>query len=65
MADYYPLIARAIAGLRENTMVRADEWHFLRLGQYLEGADMGARILDAMFALAWRISARRTTGDLL
>ena len=36
-------------GLRDHTMVRSDEWHFLRLGQFLERADSTARILNAMF----------------
>ncbi len=38
-----------IQGLRDNTMVRADEWHFLRLGRYLERADGTLRALDTMF----------------
>jgi uncharacterized alpha-E superfamily protein len=41
--------AHRFQGLRDSTMVRADEWHFLRLGQFLEGADMTTRTLDAMF----------------
>jgi uncharacterized alpha-E superfamily protein len=37
-------------GLRDNTMARVDEWHFLCLGQLLERGDMMARTLDAMFS---------------
>jgi uncharacterized alpha-E superfamily protein len=36
-------------GLRDNTMVRSDEWHFLCLGQYVERGDITARLLEAMF----------------
>jgi uncharacterized alpha-E superfamily protein len=42
--------AHLFQGLRDQTMVRTDEWHFLCLGQYLERADQTARILDAMFS---------------
>lgn len=38
-----------LQGLRDNTMVRADEWYFLRLGQFIERADNTLRCLDAMF----------------
>lgn len=38
-----------IQGLRDNTMVRSDEWHFLRLGRFLERADSTLRVLDTMF----------------
>ncbi len=44
-------------GLRDNAMVRADEWHFLRLGQFLEGADMTARVLVGMFTHPALLSA--------
>jgi len=39
-----------LQGLRDNTMVRADEWYFLRLGQFIERADNTLRCLDAMFS---------------
>lgn len=38
-----------VQGLRDNTMVRSDEWHFLRLGRFLERADATLRALDTMF----------------
>jgi uncharacterized alpha-E superfamily protein len=37
-----------LQGLRDNTMVRADEWHFLRLGRFVERADNTLRLLDTM-----------------
>lgn len=37
-------------GLRDNTMVRGDEWHFLMLGQFIERADWTARVLEAMWS---------------
>ncbi len=37
-------------GLRDNTMVRGDEWHFMMLGQYVERADWTARVLEAMLS---------------
>jgi uncharacterized alpha-E superfamily protein len=37
-------------GRRDNTMSRRDEWHFLCFGQFLERADMTARILSEMFS---------------
>jgi uncharacterized alpha-E superfamily protein len=41
--------AHVCQGLRDHTMVRGDQWHFLQLGQYVERADVTARILRAMF----------------
>jgi uncharacterized alpha-E superfamily protein len=38
-----------LQGLRDNTMVRSDEWHFLRLGRCLERADSTLRAIDTMF----------------
>src|SRR5262245_47290064 len=38
-----------VQGLRDNVMVRSDEWHFLRLGRFLERADNTLRALDRMF----------------
>ncbi len=37
------------SGLRDNTMVREDEWHFLRLGHFLERADGTCRLLKVMY----------------
>lgn len=37
-------------GLRDNTLVRGDAWHFLLLGQFLERADWTARVLRAMWS---------------
>jgi uncharacterized alpha-E superfamily protein len=54
-------------GLRDNTMVRADEWHFLILGQYLERAYMTARIIELMIGHP-AVAAAETSGhniDLL
>jgi uncharacterized alpha-E superfamily protein len=36
-------------GLRDNVMVRADEWNFQRLGCFLERADNTLRLLGTMF----------------
>jgi uncharacterized alpha-E superfamily protein len=41
-------VSHLFQGLRDNTMCRGDEWHFLCVGQYLERAGMTARTLDAM-----------------
>src|SRR5262249_25368415 len=41
-------VSHLLQGLRDNTMARGDEWHFLRLGNYLERAGMTARMLEAM-----------------
>jgi uncharacterized alpha-E superfamily protein len=38
-----------LQGLRDNVMVRSDEWHFLRIGRFLERADHTLRIQDRMF----------------
>ncbi len=37
--------AQFFEGLAESTMARDEEWHFLRLGRYLERADNVARVL--------------------
>jgi uncharacterized alpha-E superfamily protein len=37
-------------GLRDNTIQRRDEWHFLNLGQYLERGDLTTRIVGAMYS---------------
>lgn len=42
-------VSHLFQGLRDNTMRREDEWHFLYLGQYLERAGMTARTVDGMF----------------
>lgn len=42
-------VAQSLLGLRESTMVRGDEWHFLRLGQCQERATFSIRIMDGMF----------------
>ena len=36
----------AFHGLADNTMVRGPAWHFLRIGKFLERAQMSCRILD-------------------
>lgn len=36
----------AFHGLADDTMLRDDAWHFLRLGKYLERAEMVCRILE-------------------
>lgn len=41
-----------VLALRDHAMTRADEWHFLRLGQYTEASDLGARTLAAMYSHA-------------
>jgi len=41
-------VGQSLQGLRDSTMVRADEWHFLRLGQFQERASISLRILDEM-----------------
>jgi uncharacterized alpha-E superfamily protein len=43
-------VSLQVLALRDNTMVRSDEWHFLRLGQYTESADMSTRMIGAMYA---------------
>lgn len=42
-------VSHLFQGLRDNTMCRGDEWHFLCAGQNLERAGMTARTLDVMF----------------
>jgi uncharacterized alpha-E superfamily protein len=42
-------VSHLVQGLRDNVMVRSDEWHFLRLGRYLERADNTLRAQDRMF----------------
>lgn len=37
-------------GIRDNTMSRSDEWHFLRLGEYLERGGMTTRLVSTMFS---------------
>jgi uncharacterized alpha-E superfamily protein len=41
--------SQLIQGVRDATMQRADEWHFLYLGQQLERASVLAAILDVMY----------------
>jgi uncharacterized alpha-E superfamily protein len=36
-------------GILESTMSRGEEWHFLKLGRYLERADQTSRILDVKY----------------
>jgi uncharacterized alpha-E superfamily protein len=43
-------VCHLIQGLRDNAMLRGDEWHFLRLGQHLERASITTRILEGMFS---------------
>jgi uncharacterized alpha-E superfamily protein len=43
-------VIHLLQGLRDNMMVRGDEWLFLRLGQSLERADMNLRLLEGMFS---------------
>jgi len=42
-------VSHLFQGLRDNTMCRGDEWHFLCVGQNVERAGMTARTLDEMF----------------
>jgi uncharacterized alpha-E superfamily protein len=41
-------VSHLLLGVRDNLMVRGDEWHFLRLGQFLERADVSIRLLDGL-----------------
>jgi len=42
-------VGHLIQGMRDNTLERSDEWHFLCLGQFLERAGMTGRSLAAMY----------------
>ena len=50
--DFYSEIRQAsylFEGIAEATMSRGEEWHFLKLGRYLERADQTSRILDVKY----------------
>ncbi len=50
--DFYSEIRQAsylFEGISEATMSRGEEWHFLKLGRYLERADQTSRILDVKY----------------
>ena len=50
--DFYSEIRQAsylFEGIAEATMSRSEEWHFLKLGRYLERADQTSRILDVKY----------------
>ena len=50
--DFYSEVRSAsylFDGILESTFSRGEEWHFLRLGRYLERADQTSRILDVKY----------------
>ncbi len=50
--DFYSEIRQAsylFEGILETTMSRGEEWHFLKLGRYLERANQTSRILDVKY----------------
>jgi uncharacterized alpha-E superfamily protein len=44
------LLFHTLHGLRDHTMSRGDEWHFMRLGRHLERASGTVRTVDFMFS---------------
>jgi uncharacterized alpha-E superfamily protein len=50
--DFYSEVRSAsylFDGIVESTLSRGEEWHFLRMGRYLERADQTSRILDVKY----------------